>query len=932
MFKDMEIGELLEENTDTINEKDLNSKEEVLMDTKDSFSNGLFLTKNDIDPYDSFSLLKKKEVKILKEFFIHHYDDLERFTFSEFKTLLDENGLSKLLTNTKFIKIANLFLEDIDDEPLDICYFASKNIKILNSSGYYLIKDLKDVNYVDALSLSGLDSKFFYSLIEAIQTAFKKDISHNQFILENNLVKDLIKNKVYENRSIDKIGLSFVCVELLKRNNINNLFDLLNTEYSTFLYLDGFGEIKFKAIIESTLKFLNNKDNEFNLESSVTNFLKQKAEGSTLEEIKEVVNQEDIDSLIENLLKSNKITILNEKYFYKYDYLNLESFDDYLTTLKDSRDKKIVLERYYGKTLEEVSLLFNVTRERVRQIIKTFFERKVKDTTGPLTFKEDKYKYLYENYELTKSQFMAIFNDLNLYCYLQMRYIHGNKDLQEIEEDIFIDPDIKKVWLTFSLKGYVLMNGEYIIKRKGLLVKHYLKMINVNIKHSNLINEFNEFIKKVIPEETEQFFIDSEFVRTLAFRLDPEIISKYPSTLRYYDFYSYDFKELLDTLDFTPYNNMEISSKLLFDNYPSLMKEYGIEEPYDLHFILKCLSQKNPISDLKVVFGRNPIIKIGETNRKEYVLKKWRENDYKTLGELSRDISNETGIAYNVILADWVGVCNNEINGIKRSSLNDEERSYLRERLVNDCYFINEVYEIAGLFSDELANKLDKINLESVGYNFYTGIIIKKPNNLSSFLVKKFTEHDFFDKSEVRQYYLSSTYEMIFYDLINNLEIIEYEHNKFINIRKLEEAGFDKERLSTLQKEVCSLGENYDYFTIYKLKKEGAHFDIDELGYGDNLISSIVKVSKLLSYASFDNVIIFSKSRFTLGDFIKYIVKGFGDISLSELVNYLLKEYGILTSASKIRGFLRGTDIYIDSSGILYDSYKTYVENLKQEV
>ena len=87
---------------------------------------------------------------------------------------------------------------------------------------------------------------------------------------------------------------------------------------------------------------------------------------------------------------------------------------------------------------------------------------------------------------------------------------------------------------------------------------------------------------------------------------------------------------------------------------------------------------------------------------------------------------------------------------------------------------------------------------------------------------------------------------MIFYDLINNLEIIEYEHNKFINIRKLEEAGFDKERLSTLQKEVCSLGENYDYFTIYKLKKEGAHFDIDELGYEDNLIASIVKVSKLL--------------------------------------------------------------------------------------
>ena len=909
-------------------ETEINSKEEIPMDTKNTFANGLFLTKSDVDPYDSFSIIKRKETKVLNEFFIHHYEDLERFTFLEFKALLEENGLSKLLANTKFIKITNLFLKNLDDEPLDICYFTSKNIKILNSSGYYLIKDLKDINYVDALSLSGLDSRFFYSLVEAIQSAFKNDISHNQFVLENSLVKDLVKNKVYENRSIDKIGLSFVCVELLKRNNIHNLFELLNTDYSTFLNSDGFGEIKFKSIIDSTLDFLNNKDNEFSLENSILNFLKQKEEGSTLEEIKVAINHEEVDSMLGSLLSLNKIAIHNEKYFYKCDYSNLNSFDDYLKTVKDSREKKIILERYSGKTLEEIAIIFNITRERVRQIIIKFFERNAIDTSGPFNFKEDRYKYLYENYELTKSQFMGIFNDLNLYSYLQMRYSHGNKVLEEVEEDTFIEPDIKKACLAYNLRNYVLMNGAYVKKQRGLLVKHFLKMLNVNIKQSNLVDEFNEYIKKVLPEEGEKYFIDSEFARALAFRLDPELISKYPSTVRYYDFYSYDFKELLDALDFSPYNNMEISSKLLFDNYDFLMKRYDIRDPYDLHYVLRCLSLSNSLSNLKIVFSRNPVIKIGETNRKEYVLKKWKENDYKTLGELSRDISSETGIAYNVILADWVGAYNNEINGIKRNPLNEEEKSYLKEKLVNDSYFINEVYEIAGLFSSELVTKIDRINLDSIGYNFYSGIIIKKPSNLSTFLIKKFTEHDFFDKSELNKYYLSSTYEMIFYDLINKLEIIEYDHNKFINFRKLKEAGFDKERLLTLQKEVCSLGENYDFFTIYQLKKEGAHFDIDELGYGDNLIASIVKVSKQLSYASFDNVIIFSKSRFTLGDFIKHLVKGFGNISLNELVNYLLKEYGISTSASKIRGFLRGADIYIDSSGMAYESYKTYVESL----
>ena len=125
-----------------------------------------------------------------------------------------------------------------------------------------------------------------------------------------------------------------------------------------------------------------------------------------------------------------------------------------------------------------------------------------------------------------------------------------------------------------------------------------------------------------------------------------------------------------------------------------------------------------------------------------------------------------------------------------------------------------------------------------------------------------------------------------------------------------------------------NIQEKYDYFTIYKLKRDGADFEIDELGYGDFLISSLVKVSKFFNYSSFDNVVIFSKSRFNLGEFLKHIIKSFKKISFDELLKYLLNEYGISTTVNKIRNFLRGSDVYIDRAGILYGSYKTYIESL----
>ena len=172
-------------------------------------------------------------------------------------------------------------------------------------------------------------------------------------------------------------------------------------------------------------------------------------------------------------------------------------------------------------------------------------------------------------------------------------------------------------------------------------------------------------------------------------------------------------------------------------------------------------------------------------------------------------------------------------------------------------------------------------------------------------------------------------FDQVFYDLANKLQIIEYTKSNFINIRKLKQYGYDENKLHNLQLQVFELADKYDYFTIYRLKKDGHFFEIDELGFENFFIESIVKTFKHLNYTSFENTIIFSKSNFTSGDFIRDIILKFKKISFSDLLDYLLNEYGISAVIHKIKFVLTDTDIYYDNTmETFYDSYKTYIEDL----
>lgn len=125
------------------------------------------------------------------------------------------------------------------------------------------------------------------------------------------------------------------------------------------------------------------------------------------------------DSL-NDLFDSKKIDLVfDDKFIAIYD-----EFEEGVKEHLNEREYKVLIQRVQGKTLEDVGLEMDVTRERIRQIEAKAIK---KLNSYDVIFDEDKYSDIYKRYDISKEDFIIAFNNRNAYYYLALRY-NGNDD------------------------------------------------------------------------------------------------------------------------------------------------------------------------------------------------------------------------------------------------------------------------------------------------------------------------------------------------------------------------------------------------------------------------------------------------------------------------------------------------------------------------
>lgn len=891
----------------------------------------------------TYNALKKEGINFLEElleFDIDYFSNIKNIgkkSLDEIQKILIENNLGKLSVR-KIVLDEDLTIEELN--------LSNRTYNCLKSNNILLLSQLLKMDDYDILKIRNLGAKSFKEIKEK-RNEFAPDLSTleeklniNKFFLKDYIYLDnnkiLLKDKTgfILNVKLNKLQFETKFMSLFKSMNIESLFDLLSFGIDNLSGLDKVGKHKQKQIKEVVnnyiLKYVIDCTNQSKsiqevVSQTILNTLEDTVfEGmeriDLIEKLSEDFPKDMVVEELEKLLTDRKVFIFEgDKVFFKY-----QSFPSYVyhKTLGDEQIRDIMFSRLEGETLDEIGERYNVSKERIRQKEVNFLKN-----CEDITFREDRFKYMYEKYNFPRNEFSIIFNEKpRTINYLNMKYNHGSIDYKTAVDDEKITKRLRACIQTYLDRNKIDVAGILVEKNKGLeyfISRHITKLTRVD----DIISMYNYFANKY------GFDTIEDTIHNLEGRISriPNVIASINKEYRFYDFNKYDFKELLDAMKFEGFMNMQISTKLLFENNRKLMRKYDISSHYELHNILKKICDGKQ-SLLK--FGRMPMITIGEFNKKEYLLEILREYQEIGVGELTKILEKRLGI--ETFTSSWTAEIEEfkefgKYVYIEQKKMDQSTLEKVKLLLVEDFYFKDDIKSICKKnienFDESLINFT---NLTELGFIVNTTYVVKAPHNANSYVLELLTKDDIFNLNDLPRITRTSTFYEIYYKLRNDFTILEFEPSTFISIRKLENAGFLKQDLYDYVKQAIEFS-NDEYFTLKSLKNRGFYSELEDLGFDNIFYESILKFSSDVQSTSFANVLVFKKESKPISRkmfFINLIAK-YRIIETDDLLYVLKKEYGIETDISLLRSLIADTDIYYNPiMDTFYINYETFIKEI----
>lgn len=873
----------------------------------------------------------------------------------------------------------------------------SKNA--LKSKDINTVEDLLNYTEKEIYNIRNLGKKSIYEILN-IFSFFKKN--HSFYWEKKFFTKD--QNK-YIDYDIDELELSARSKNALKKENIILLSQILRLNEEDIRKIRHVGEkskleiLKFKDEVilkkngntiecsEEFIKYIGDLEREYNgvlffteeivkkiylifsEEEKKSNFskkdkkifsrilsiesIRENFKNNILQNIKLYEYGCSIDTIIDrSILKINElrddllIELLEEK---KIEIIEGNNYiinkpsikivlENHLKNKKINETQYAVLcGRLKGKTLSELGNALGKTRERIRQI-----EVKSIDKIKNNLVREDKYRYLYENYDISEEDFNIAFKeDIETYNYLRLKFKKKvSTQLENVLNDNKIPLKMKISIEKAIYKRYFLLNGERVLKNRGSLIKYLCK--TYASENSLEIKELKSLYLLTIEELKEE---ENEKLNTIDRGSENSIAySKYflwnnGHKFRYYDIEKNDYSEFFRQIDLMQYKNLEISTLKIFRLYPDLMNEYDIRDEYELHNLLKKICCSDDFPTLK--FGRMPMIEFGEIDRNIQIL-----DLLKKLSPIKKiDFANQYELEYGIKAATLLGTVMKNYNNYSIDKIYDiapevlekDEIELLKRNLYKDFYTVVEFEKIfrSILLSKEL-KYINGFNLNLLGYKLYSSYIISsKFESSREFFNNILLKDGILDTEKLDEsykYIISYTQEL--QKNRDNFELLEFSSKKYINILKLKKFGVTKKKIEEFIEKVIEFIPDNRIFTYTYLQNLGFYHDFEDLGFEEYFYSSILSRKKDMfsSLKKYGSILLRKgKHSVSLLEIIEILILSKEDlkIDIHDIIEILEREYGLKINKNQILNQTRESRIYYSQvTEILYGDYEIYYEEI----
>lgn len=318
----------------------------------------------------------------------------------------------------------------------------------------------------------------------------------------------------------------------------------------------------------------------------------------------------DSDILVNASLENNLIV--------QYRDLLLISRDTFLDAYNficdpDDRAAQILQFRTEGESLQDIGDLFELTRERVRQIAAKQVRR------FPLLF-EDYFSEPYQYFHLLKAQFIRAFPEITEegYEFLSIRYQRGKVELSRTSLEKY-----SGLWKE-RLIEFVGEEEERDDKKTVSKTEMVMRALIGNADNPLSIDEFEKEYYRYIDRKgypVDRLRINIRSVGN-HLRNAKGIVFNRENKVRYC---AADPRLVWDAIDFTQYKNMVISSDLIFRDYQDVMEELDIRDGYELFYIIKSSVSMWDTSQFPIRCRRVPVIVLGEASEEIQAIKLLKE-------------------------------------------------------------------------------------------------------------------------------------------------------------------------------------------------------------------------------------------------------------------------------------------------------------------
>lgn len=609
-------------------------------------------------------------------------------------------------------------------------------------------------------------------------------------------------------------------------------------------------------------------------------------------------------------------------------------------TLKDSHARALAL-RLQGKTLEEVGNELGLTRERIRQITTKVLGKRP-------ALSEDKYRRLFDGYQMTKEQFCAITGEPGeVYEYLDLTKEKGllRGSLEEAMDDEVLDDGIKANIRDVLDEGFAYVDGERVLLRRKPVIEMLLRKHAKDepISLDELLELYRFFTDEHGMDDPEVF--EGTGPRAMSANLDrwkfslraasPKGENGVRRDIRYYDWEALDFGPLRAAVEAfaARHGGIECSAALLMRDADvrAAAEEVGLRNEYELH----CVMSRVMAEDDFLALGKRPMVQFGEADRGRQVLDLIRELGPIEGRQLAAAYEERYGVAEATFrgsfLKDFAAYETDGIYAVPDVELTIPQRDFLSAVLRGRNYVaLDEVrrqFETA--FPDASPQALNAQNLEPMGYVLVGGLVARQDADLASVFGGILDSREVLGIDDADLGIAVMRNEVFKSELnkrIRAFQLVEYKPDHFVRTSAFARMGstITADDLREFMEAAIEFMEPGRPYSVKSLRAAGfAHpvFGLKDLTYvaGDFFFGSIIGVGYVggrIKKTSLNDTQFFSRKNGQLSapDVIAWEVERMDSPTEDDLIARLREEHDVEIERPLLRALLKRAGIQLKSA------------------